>query len=99
LVLIDARSRQRPRIVRVTCSIGVPRWRSQREAAELAMSKWTRVKANISLGAYEMSTAEGVMAEPVWPDATFQELLKIAFRDRMITSLDHLVIKRLRGLS
>jgi hypothetical protein len=74
-------------------------WRSQREAAELATSKWTRVKANTSLGAYEMSTAEGVMAEPVWPDVSFQELLKIAFRDRMITSLDHPVIKRLRGLS
>jgi hypothetical protein len=74
-------------------------WRSQREAAELAMSKGTRVKANTSLGAYEMSTAEGVMAEPVWPDVSFQELLRTAFRDRMITSLDHPVIKRLRGLS
>jgi hypothetical protein len=74
-------------------------WRSQREAADLAMAKWTRVKANMSLGAYEMSTAEGVMAEPVWPDVSFQELLRTAFRDRMITSLDHPVIKRLRGLS
>ena len=71
--------------------------RSAREAAELAMTRWVRVKANMSLGAYEIHAAEGEMADPVWPDLPFQELLRIAFRDRMITALDHPVIKRLRG--
>jgi hypothetical protein len=73
--------------------------RSAREAAELAMSKWVRMKANMSLGAYEITVAESVMADPVWPDLTFQELIKIAYRDRMISSLDHAVVKRLRGLA
>jgi hypothetical protein len=72
--------------------------RSAVEAAEMAMSKWVRLKANMSLGAYEITVAAGEMAEPVWPDLSFQELLKIAYRDRMITGTDHPVVKRLRGL-
>jgi hypothetical protein len=74
-------------------------WRSMREAAELAMTQWVRVKANVSLGAYEMFVAEGHMGEPAWPEITYQELIRLAFRDRLITSLDHSVIKRLRGQS
>jgi hypothetical protein len=34
-------------------------WRSMREAAELAMERWLRVKANIGLGVYEIFVAEG----------------------------------------
>jgi len=71
--------------------------RSAREAAEKAMDQWLRVKANMSLGAYEITVAEKVMAEPVWPELSYQELLRIAYRDRMITTLDHPVVKRLRG--
>jgi hypothetical protein len=73
--------------------------RSAREAAEMAMQRWIRMKANMSLGAYEVTVAESVMADPVWPDLSFQELVRIAYRDRMITALDHPVIKRLRGLT
>jgi hypothetical protein len=71
--------------------------RSQREAAELAMTTWLRVKANMSLGAYEIVAAETIRAEPAWPDVSFQELIRLAFRDRVITSFDHPVIKRLNG--
>jgi hypothetical protein len=74
-------------------------WRSAREAAERAMETWLRVKANTGLGAYEITVATAEMAEPVWPDVSFQELIRIAYRDRMITSLDHPVVKRLRGLA
>ena len=73
--------------------------RSEREAAELAMRDWIRVKANISLGAYEVSVAESIAAEPEWEKLTYQELIQIGFRDRLITSLDHAVVRRLRGLS
>jgi hypothetical protein len=62
------------------------------------MTRWIRMKANMSLGAYEITVAESVVADPVWPDLSFQELVRIAYRDRMITTLDHPVIKRLRGL-
>ena len=74
-------------------------WRSEREAAELAMSRWIRIKANRSLGANEIVEAPGVTVEPQWPELGFQELVRIAFRDLIIDKLDHPVIKRLRGLA
>ena len=72
--------------------------RSAREAAEMAMTQWLRMKANMSLGGYEITVAECAMADPAWPEHSFQDLVRIAFRDRIIASLDHPVIKRLRGL-
>ena len=72
--------------------------RSEREAAELAMTQWLRLKPNMKLGAYERFVAESAMADPVWPELSYQELVRIAFRDRMITTIDHPVVKRLRGL-
>jgi hypothetical protein len=71
--------------------------RSAAEAAELAMSRWVRITANMSLGAYEMFEATGDLPEPVWPDLPFPEILKIAFRDRIVDRADHPVVQRLRG--
>jgi len=62
------------------------------------MTKWVRMKANRDLGAYEIFEAESVMAEPVWPELSFQQLIKTAFRDRIIADINHPVIRRLRGL-
>lgn len=73
------------------------RHRSSAEAAEIAMRKWVRLTANMSLGAYEVFEATGDLPEPTWPDLPFQEILKIAFRDHIIDSLDHPVVQRLRG--
>ena len=73
-------------------------WRSAREAAALAMKGWVRIKANSSLGAYEIFKADGALSEPEWPELTFSELLRIAFRDYYVDKLDHAVVKRLRGL-
>jgi hypothetical protein len=72
--------------------------RSLREAAETAVGKWTRVKANMSLGAYESRVAESVIADPVWPEASFEKLIRIGFRDRVIDKATHAVVRRLRGL-
>jgi hypothetical protein len=71
--------------------------RSAREGAETAMRKWVRVQANMSLGAYEMFEAAGSIPDPAWPGESFRELLRVAFRDRLIDRLDHPVVKRLRG--
>jgi hypothetical protein len=73
--------------------------RSAAEAAELAMTRWVRVKANMSLGSNEIFEAASTIPDPAWPDLTFQELIRIAFRDHLGSSLDHPVIKRLRGLA
>jgi len=74
-------------------------WRSAREAAELAMASWVRIKANSALGAYEIFKADGAIPEPQWPDISFREILRIAFRDFLIDSTEHAVVKRLRGLA
>lgn len=72
--------------------------RSAAEAAELAMTRWVRVTANMSLGAYEIFAAPSGLPEPVWPtDLTFPDILKIAFRDRYVHDVSHPLVKRLRG--
>jgi hypothetical protein len=71
---------------------------SAREAAKEATDQWVKVSANMSLGAYDITVAEGIRNEPNWPAANFQELIRLAYRDRLITSLDHPVVKRLSGL-
>jgi hypothetical protein len=71
--------------------------RSALEAAEIAQKQWIRVAANMSLGAYEVYQASAEIPEPEWPDTTFQEILRVAFKDRFIDSASHPVVRRLRG--
>jgi hypothetical protein len=63
------------------------------------MTKWVRVKANMSLGANDIFTTAIEIVDPVWPELSYNELVRIAYRDRLITTLDHPVIKRLRGIA
>jgi hypothetical protein len=74
-------------------------YRSAAEAAELATKRWVRTKANMALGAYEIFEAASALSDPRWPDISFRELLRIGFRDCLVTSFDHPVIKRLLGQS
>jgi hypothetical protein len=71
--------------------------RSALEAAEKAKFQWVRLTANMSLGAYEIAVASCLASEPSWPDLTFQEIIKVAFRDKMISDWNHPILKRLRG--
>jgi hypothetical protein len=72
--------------------------RSAAEGAERAMSKWVRVTASMSLGAYEIFEASGDLPEPVWPEFPFNEILKIAFRERLVDRPDHPLVQRLQGI-
>jgi hypothetical protein len=63
----------------------------------MAVTRWVRVTANMSMGAYEISVAEGPIPDPEWPKHSFRDLLKIGFGDRLVSSLDHPLISRLRG--
>jgi hypothetical protein len=67
------------------------------DVAEEAMKAWIRVLPNQTLGVYEAFRAESILPEPEWPDLKLNEILKIAFRDRFIESLDHPVIAKLQG--
>lgn len=86
-------------------AIGLPRedgrsneWNNTaHDAAIRAKQRWLRLIANMSLGAYEVYEAKGNIPEPEWPDLTFEEIINIAFKDRLINSLEHPVVRRLRG--
>lgn len=67
-----------------------------RDAAVLASAKWIRLSANMALGAYDVCEAGVKLPEPEWPtDRTFNDILRIAFKDRLIETVDHPVIQRL----
>jgi hypothetical protein len=66
-------------------------------AVQHAMRSWIRIKSNMSLGAYEIFEAAGNIPDPIWPELTFDEIYRIAFKDRIIREPDHPVVKRLRG--
>jgi hypothetical protein len=56
------------------------------------------VTASMSLGAYEIFEASGDLPEPVWPDISFEEILKVAFRDHIVDRADHPLVQRLQGI-
>jgi hypothetical protein len=77
-----------------------PWHRSARDAAEhAAKGKWIHVIPDMEAGYYRVSEAVGNLPAPEWPVKSFEELLKIAVRDRIIKDIDHFVIRKLRGLS
>jgi hypothetical protein len=64
----------------------------------MAVKGWIRITANMSLGAYEIFEATSKqIPDPQWPELAFQQILRVAFKDRFITALDHPVLRRLRG--
>ena len=69
------------------------------DAASNAELSWTRMQANMTLGAYEIFSAEGELSEPEWPELSIDELLEIAFKNKIIDRPDHLVLLQLRGLA
>lgn len=66
-------------------------------AARTSKTQWVRVAANMGASMYDVYTASGELAEPVWPELTFPEILRLAFKDRFISSHDHPVLRALRG--
>jgi hypothetical protein len=71
--------------------------RSALEAAAMAEARWIRVASNMALGAYDIFTANAEWPEPDWPDTPLNEILRVAFKGRVIESLDHPVLRQLRG--
>jgi hypothetical protein len=76
----------------------VDEWsRTALETINRATKRWVRVAANMQLGGYELFEATGQLPDPEWPTTPFHELLKVAFKDRFISDLNHPVHRRLRG--
>jgi hypothetical protein len=73
-------------------------WHSSAAAAAIsAETDWTRVRADMDLGAYKVEKALGRLEEPAWRDVFLEQLMRIAFAGRVIDSEEHPVVRRLRG--
>lgn len=74
-------------------------WKTLRAAMPIAMEKWAKIAFSKALGGYELSTVNPnvVIPDPEWPDKDLGDLLEIAFEGRYIDTVDHLLIKRMRG--
>ncbi len=67
------------------------------DAAKVASTEWARLRANQSLGNYEIHVAASKLSQPEWPEMTLNEMLSLAMKGKIIDSLDHPVIQKLKG--
>jgi hypothetical protein len=73
---------------------------SAREAYHKAKTDWIKLVGDRGAGHYRLYRAEGQLPNPRWPEGrSFPELLSIAFRNRMVDTEDHPVIRAMRGLA
>jgi len=67
------------------------------QIATAAETKWCRMVSDTANGHYTHYEPTADLPEPKWPDMAFGAMLKIAFRDRMIDTPNHTVLRELRG--
>ena len=74
--------------------------KSASRVARRAVSEWVRLSADMDANGYrvEIAPTELRKIEPVWPKMTFEEILNTAFEGKCIDSLEHPVIRSIRGL-
>lgn len=79
------------------------RWNPWHQSANRAVMEskdhWVRIQPNRGIQGYDVLVAEGNLAPPKWPDLDIAQYLSIAFKDNIIDSEDHPVVKQLRGLA
>jgi hypothetical protein len=71
--------------------------KSAMEAANLAKTKWVRLCPNKPMNLYDPSIGPDPQTDPIWPSKSPDEIIRIAFKGRIIENLDHPVIQQLRG--
>jgi hypothetical protein len=71
--------------------------RTAMEAAQMAQTGWIRMSANMHLGSYEVFQPVADFPEPEWPDLSWDAILKLAFKNNVIDSVDHPALRQLRG--
>ena len=74
-------------------------WTTAHEAAAEAMKGWIRIEPDMAAGSNNIYVPQdpSVMLSPEWPDLAMPEILRLAFKDRVIEGPDHIVLKKLRG--
>jgi len=71
--------------------------KTARRAAELCMGEWRRVYTDRRIRQYKTRATElcESLPAPQWPDLSDEQLIGLAFEDRIISSLDHPILKSL----
>lgn len=71
------------------------------EAVKAAQTKWVRCIADKSINGYTLMQASGniICLNPLPADKCFKDYVELAFKDKVIDSIDHHVVKQLLGLS
>jgi hypothetical protein len=64
---------------------------------ERGKTRWTRMAADMTLGTYRLYEPIEGQPDPVWPNRPLEEILKVAFADKVIDSVDHPFVRRIQG--
>ena len=67
---------------------------SAHDAALRGQGAWIRLQADIHQGCYQVLVADLPVAV-TWPDFSLKELLRICFKDRLVDSMDHTILRQL----
>jgi len=67
------------------------------QIAKAAETSWCRMKSDTANGIYSHRVSTEPLPDPKWPELSFNEIIQLAFRGRMIDTFDHPVIRELRG--
>ena len=67
-------------------------------AMELAKTQWISIRSDQINRCYEAILAGADLPEPVWPDKSLPELLRLAYARKIIDRADHPKIQDLQGL-
>ena len=67
------------------------------EAIRRSEKEWVRINSNQNAGQYEIIIAKDNLGEPKWPEQTMDELIREVFGNKIISSLDHPLIRQLQG--
>jgi hypothetical protein len=67
------------------------------EAVRQARVAWTRFFWDLEQRRHRIQQALVDLGDPEWPTLTLAQVLKLGFKDRFIATLDHPVLRKLRG--
>jgi len=70
---------------------------SMGEAIRRSEKEWVRIRSNKDASQYEIIIAQDNLGEPKWPEQSMDELVSEVFGNKIISSLDHPLIRQLQG--
>jgi hypothetical protein len=78
------------------------KWNAWHRSLDLAVKRakevWVRAISDRVTSSYTLMEAQGSISEPKLPDLSMNEYMKIAFKDKILSGIDHPVVKNLLGV-